>query len=921
MIAPIAKALLTGLAIVTAGIAVAADIEAGPPPSWVAPVSRLPEAPDAGYRAERTNVLLRDTQILLRGPQSERYEHHALRINQPAALTDAGVIAISHASSFQQLTLHALAIHRDGKRIDLLGKVPFRLVDKEDSLARHLVVGTRSAIGQVPDLRVGDILEYAYVIRGSNPVFGPRGALIVPWNALQAIAQRRLRLIEEKPDTAPRVISPRGAELIEVRHVQSALGRETLLEGRNVRPIHLEPNLPADFDPFVTVAFTPYKDWAEVRRWANDLFRAPAARTEPAFDELLARLKKLPSKRAAVAEAVRFVQDDIRYFSLSIGENSHRPYPPQEVLARRFGDCKDKSQLLVRLLRGLGLTAHPALVSSTRLGGIERFPPLPNLFDHVIVNFRLDGKDYWIDPTRAANSREFDKQGTAFAGASALRVDATDPALTRIPEDEPSTLDIKEHVTVRASDAPVSFRVEARLTGRLADAVREARARQGAEANEARARETFARRYPSARASAPLQMQDDPASGALLLTERYEVGDFFRQEGADRKYAVLGAQQLASWLVANVPPGRDYPYAIPGGRARLGYEAEVSFAEGITGREDPFANHVGNEIFRLDTRRSFRGGEMRFRADLTIDRPRVRPEEFAEFLEQVRRARLALVDIVILAPENFTPASGEAPKKPLAQRTLEENRALVEQLDKTLAGGHLGGKDAAGAHVRRAAARHMLGELKGARDDYNAALRLHPLYENALAGRATVAFREGRLDAAEDDLTRAITLGADATNAYLRRGHVRYAAGRHAEALDDFEQAEKANRLGINSGFILLWKALATRALGRDPNQIADIGRAIERAGHWPNALIALIAGKLDIEAALKAADSASADERSANLCEAHFFIAHHHLLRGERDKAVDNFRAAVATGIIHFMEHDMALVALERLGENPTAR
>ena len=47
-----------------------------------------------------------------------------------------------------------------------------------------------------------------------------------------------------------------------------------------------------------------------------------------------------------------------------MGTNSHQPTPASETLALRYGDCKDKTVLLISLLKALGVEAHPALVNT-----------------------------------------------------------------------------------------------------------------------------------------------------------------------------------------------------------------------------------------------------------------------------------------------------------------------------------------------------------------------------------------------------------------------------------------------------------------------------------------------------------------------------------------------------------------------------
>ena len=628
----------------------------------------------------------------------------------------------------------------------------------------------------------------------------------------------------------------------------------------------------------------------------------------------------MPAKRAAVAEAVRFVQDEIRYFSLSIGENSHRPFAPSEVLARRYGDCKDKSLLLSSLLRALGVAARPAFVSTARKGRIERFPPMPNVFDHVVTHFRFEGKDYWIDATRNSKGLAFDMQGIALAGARALPIDGSEAALVDIPDGGANRVEIVETAEVRSTDSAVAFRIDSRLTGAIAELMRDVETRRGKEASQRAYGEAFARRYTGTRETAPPQVRDEAGSGALLMSEFYEIGQFFRPEGLDKKLAPLGAQQMIGWLSVNTQRERIYPFAIPGGRGSFRYEATVTFPDTIVGREDPIANVVAGEYFRLAATRSFRGNAMRFSADLTITKSEVAPEDFAAYLDKVKQAREALLDFVLLSPENLTAGPAAQPQR-AADRIKEQNRALAAGITKAIDSGRLGDGDAAEAHARRAVARIVLRDSKGALADLNTTLRLRPFSGQALSDRALIHMRDGRLSAAEDDLTKAIMLAAEASSAYLRRGHVRFLTERYAEALADFQQADKSNALGINRDFIAIWQALAMRALGRDPKPALGAGLSADSKRRWPVVILALMLGDASVADVLRIADSRSTDEREANLCEANFFVGQYLLLKGERRQAIENLRAALATGVDWFMEYDLARITLDRIGEGSEGR
>ena len=95
----------------------------------------------------------------------------------------------------------------------------------------------------------------------------------------------------------------------------------------------------------------------------------------------------------------QWVRQNIRYTGVALGNAAIVPARTTTVIARRFGDCKDQSSLLVGLLRASGVPAEVALVNSTS----TRFPipelPCLNAFNHAIVVVRQPTGNWWIDPT------------------------------------------------------------------------------------------------------------------------------------------------------------------------------------------------------------------------------------------------------------------------------------------------------------------------------------------------------------------------------------------------------------------------------------------------------------------------------------------------------------------------------------------
>jgi len=125
--------------------------------------------------------------------------------------------------------------------------------------------------------------------------------------------------------------------------------------------------------------------WQHVGRWYRDL----AASVPRADGEVGAQARALTAglatPRARLDALALFLQDKVRNVAVLIGDGNYRPSPPAEVLARKWGDCKDKSVLLVDLLAAAGVEAYPALVNKDARRRTDLAFPTPEVFNHAVV--------------------------------------------------------------------------------------------------------------------------------------------------------------------------------------------------------------------------------------------------------------------------------------------------------------------------------------------------------------------------------------------------------------------------------------------------------------------------------------------------------------------------------------------------------
>jgi transglutaminase-like putative cysteine protease len=330
-----------------------------PLPKWAQPLAAIPPT----VRTDPVVTRLSDVQSKA-GPNPAVLINHALQVNDPASLSEIGQYAFSYFPSYQKLQLHRVAIIRAGQVMDRTATANVRLLERESGVDAGVYGGEKSVQLLLDDVRAGDTLWITYTVEGDNPVFGKRWTATFSWDRASPVELRRLTVL--RPAGQP--VHWRQLGDVKADPIAPVVDRvgdmeRMRFEGRAIEAVQFEPSIPTDFIPVRRLQMSEYPDWHAVAGWADGLF--PRAAASPGVKRLAARFAAEPTRLAQASAALHWVQEEIRYFSVSIGENSHRPQAPDTVLAHRYGDCKDKTYLLVSLLGELGIAARPVLVNAS----------------------------------------------------------------------------------------------------------------------------------------------------------------------------------------------------------------------------------------------------------------------------------------------------------------------------------------------------------------------------------------------------------------------------------------------------------------------------------------------------------------------------------------------------------------------------
>jgi len=154
-----------------------------------------------------------------------------------------------------------------------------------------------------------------------------------------------------------------------------------------------EPLMPKGLTTLPHVRFRPgfWKDWNDISNWYYKVFFQPKVIiSEKIKNKAKSLTKEIDDRTDQIKACYDFVKD-IRYISINLNNEGISPNEPEIVLDNNYGDCKDKSILLISLLKSLDIEAEPVLLITNNEGSFDKDFPSWN-FKHMIVTVK-DKKD------------------------------------------------------------------------------------------------------------------------------------------------------------------------------------------------------------------------------------------------------------------------------------------------------------------------------------------------------------------------------------------------------------------------------------------------------------------------------------------------------------------------------------------------
>jgi|GEM_PF-717116 len=525
----------------------------GPAPSWTRPCPLRPDF-KAKQLGHQTHLLV-DRQY--NAETRETFLHDAIRLETLQGVHRRSQWRVDFDPATQLVTIHSVAVRRGNGVVEQGTAERFHLVNLE--AGGDVDVEGIAGLTLLEDVRPGDILEWSYTIEEHSPVLAehamamftappsaPVGLLhfVVCFSQTRAMKWKSFAADFEPEET----LGP---------------GEITWVWKRENYPGSWpEENTPDWFIDYPWAQVSDCPDWESISTALSGVWKDDP--TDGTVGQMARKIAhENESIHRQIEQAIQLVQDEFRTLPTNPVHLLHAPTPSGLVAKRRFGESKDLSFLLCRLLQALQVTARPVLVNTVWRQSLGTLLPMA-LFDRALVEYQVRGETRWVDPTAKRQgggslNRVIRDYGMGLPISPSAR-------LTNAPDTAAQTSlhELKELVLLDTAGAPSWLSVQVAARGSQAEELRRLFDAEGAAAIARKRLQQCAERFGNARRIGEMEFRDDRAANLFLLAEGFEISGFLTEDAKPGVYKfTLPNDFIVGALKMPDVETRRTPFALP----------------------------------------------------------------------------------------------------------------------------------------------------------------------------------------------------------------------------------------------------------------------------------------------------------------------------------------------------------------------
>nr|WP_319399137.1 DUF3857 domain-containing protein [uncultured Carboxylicivirga sp.] len=510
-------------------------------------------------RTQGVSYLLSDVQVNL--VKEEVYTRLSLKITEENGLRQASSLVMTYDSTYQDAKFLMIKIIRSGKVINVLKNQKPELIRRERSLEYGLIDGILTSYIEVNDLRVGDILDYSYVVKGFNPII--KGFYLFNQNTSFTVPIGKIHIcyITDGSNNSEFQLK-NGAPKPQIKKGNNSI--RYIWEINNPEVISFEQDIPSWYNPIPSILFSAKTTWECLANQILKLFTSKEEFSDEYKALLDTIINKSPEKEKQARYAIQYVQNNIHYLGNEYGIYSYKPRHPNTILQKKSGDCKEKSWLLTCLLNDIGYEAYPVLVNTVQGHVLDEQPVSMGAFNHCVNCLIIEEDTIFVDPT-------ITNQGGGMKNLffpnyeNGLILKRGTSALTPIPLQNQGTTTIDETFSSDDLQGLAYLNVKTEMRGGNADFQRALLKNMSFKDIQSEYLKFYATLYLKIDTVRLLSFEDNIEDNIVTLEQSYSIKNFWKVSDTLKNEDVTAnfqAQTIQNLLRREIYPTRKSPVAI-----------------------------------------------------------------------------------------------------------------------------------------------------------------------------------------------------------------------------------------------------------------------------------------------------------------------------------------------------------------------
>ncbi|MEQ8791971.1 MAG: DUF3857 domain-containing protein [Pirellulaceae bacterium] len=393
---------------------------------------------------EAVYLARREVHEVLADGEARITQHFLVRLNARSSLEVVGDWPLLFDASCEQVELNVARIHKpDGAVVEV---PPEDVHIRDENTDFYEFDSYKNVIVSFSQLAVGDVVEVKYTRQLRDPQFARHYFDSYRfYDEMHPV--HRSELVVRLPAGATLTYDACG-EAPQPTNETNAEAATYRWRMENVAPHPVRDDLPHDNAYAPAVDFSTFATWDELAREVVRL-RGDRLQCTPEIHRQVEQITEgLTTPFEKTRALARWCRDEVRYLSIRHGAFGYRPHAPEQVFAKRYGNCNDVCQLLFVMLREAGIEAEFVFLNTDAEVQLSHKTPSP-MAEHVILLVEIEGEQHWIDPTAAEST--WNQLRGDLRGRKAFAMRGEKLRLLETPPREPRHFKIEQETRIEIS--------------------------------------------------------------------------------------------------------------------------------------------------------------------------------------------------------------------------------------------------------------------------------------------------------------------------------------------------------------------------------------------------------------------------------------------------------------------------------------